>query len=228
VGAILDRKNFAPMGLAKFSDPPQRGGSGVATLGEIVLVGPEPPSAEDEWAALVRSIAARDERALHALYHRTYRIVFTLIVRITRDRETAEELTVDVFHEVWRRASEYDDEYGSVVGWVMNLARSRAIDRLRFEGRKKRVNPKPDDPPPNSDETGPHEALEYNEQRRRLCDALTLLSPQERQAIEIAFFSGLTHPEMAERLGEPLGTIKTRIRSGLRKLRQALRSEVRR
>ena len=94
---------------------------------------------EQEWVGLVRAIAAGDEQALHALYEQTHRIVFTLTMRITGNRETAEELTLDVFHDVWRRASAYDPASGSVVGWMMNQARSRAIDRLRFEQRKKRV-----------------------------------------------------------------------------------------
>jgi len=94
---------------------------------------------EQEWVGLVRAIAAGDEQALHALYEQTHRIVFTLTMRITGNRETAEELTLDVFHDVWRRASAYDPASGSVIGWMMNQARSRAIDRLRFEQRKKRV-----------------------------------------------------------------------------------------
>jgi RNA polymerase sigma-70 factor (ECF subfamily) len=178
--------------------------------------------------ALVRSIAARDDRALHALYERTHRIVFTLLMRITRNRQTAEELTVDVFHEVWRRAPDYEPAYGSVIGWVMNLTRSRGIDRVRFERRRKRVDANPDGTAAIATITGPHEVLESEEQGRRVRSAVALLTPLERDAIETAFFSGLTHAEVAERLGEPLGTIKTRIRSGLSKLRQALRSEVRR
>src|SRR3546814_12221626 len=87
---------------------------------------------------LVQSMAAGDQLALHALYERAHRPVFTLIMRITANRETAEELTIDVFHDVWRRASRYDPANGTVLGWVMNQARSRAIDRLRFASRKKR------------------------------------------------------------------------------------------
>ena len=86
----------------------------------------------------MQSIAGGDQIALHALYEGSHRLVFTLIMRITANRETAEELTVDVFHDVWRRASGYDAANGTVLGWIMNQARSRAIDRLRFEGRKKR------------------------------------------------------------------------------------------
>jgi hypothetical protein len=83
---------------------------------------------EDEWLKVLRAIASGDQGALHSLYEQTHRIVFTLIVRITMNRETAEEVTLDVFYDVWRKASTYDPANGSVVGWVMNQARSRAID----------------------------------------------------------------------------------------------------
>jgi RNA polymerase sigma factor (sigma-70 family) len=93
---------------------------------------------EQVWATLVEAIAAGDQLALHALYEMAHRFVFTLVMRITSNRETAEELTIDVFYDVWRRASRYDAANGTVLGWIMNQARSRAIDRLRFENRKKR------------------------------------------------------------------------------------------
>src|SRR5882757_3691384 len=109
-----------------------------ATLGDVLYAKGNAVVPEQEWAALVKSIAAGDQFALHALYQRAHRIVFTFVMRITANRETAEELTVDVFHDVWRRASHYDAANGTVLGWIMNQARSRAIDRLRFESRKKR------------------------------------------------------------------------------------------
>src|SRR5436853_2981738 len=109
-----------------------------ATLGDVLYARSKAPVSERDWATLVQSIAAGDQLALHALYERAHRIVFTLIMRITANRETAEELTIDVFHDVWRRASGYDPANGPVLGWIMNQARSRAIDRLRFESRKKR------------------------------------------------------------------------------------------
>jgi len=93
-----------------------------ATLGDIRYAKPKTPVSEEDWAALVRSMAAGDQLALHALYERAHRIVFTLIMRITANRETAEELTVDVFHDVWRRASRYDAANGTVLGWIMNQA----------------------------------------------------------------------------------------------------------
>ena len=180
------------------------------------------PAREVEWVGLVEAIAAGDQRALHALFERTHRLVFTLIVRITNDRATAEEVTLDVFHDVWQRAPTYRAEGKSVVGWIMNQARSRAIDRVRFETRKKRIDPHPDDPLVESPLRGPDEALDVREQNRLLRTALTTLTPDERQAIETAFFSEMTYVEVADRLKQPIGTVKTRIRNGLEKLRGAL------
>ena len=177
---------------------------------------------EQEWVGLVRAIAAGDEQALHALYEQTHRIVFTLTMRITGNRETAEELTLDVFHDVWRRASAYDPASGSVVGWMMNQARSRAIDRLRFEQRKKRVPDHADTSVTIAPSSSPHDVLDARDQGRVLRDALQVLTNDERQAIETAFFSELTYREVAAKFNQPLGTVKTRIRSGLEKLRQAL------
>jgi RNA polymerase sigma-70 factor (ECF subfamily) len=196
------------------------------TLGDVLYAGrPKALVPEHDWVGLVRSIAAGDQAALHALYERTHRLVFTLIVRITRNRETAEELTLDVFYDVWRRASGYDAGNGTVLGWIMNQARSRAIDRLRFEQRKKRVVPDGHDCLSAIEACDTHDALELKEQCRALRTALTVLTPDERQAIEVTFFSELTHAEAAAQLKQPLGTVKTRIRSGLHKLRQALAAE---
>ena len=193
------------------------------TLGDLLYAGQTTrPISESEWVALVVAIASGDQRALHTLYERMHRLVFTLIVRITNNRQTAEELTLDVFHDVWRRASRYDPAGGSVVGWIMNQARSRAIDRVRFEGRKKRVSPDEESPLPEIAPPDPHEVIARGEQGRLVRDALTMLTPEERQAIETAFFSELTYQEVAVRLNQPLGTVKTRVRSGLAKLRHAL------
>ena len=192
-------------------------------LGDVLYVDrAKTPVPEADWARLVQAIAAGDQRALHALYERTNRIVFTLAVRITNNRETAEEVTLDVFHGVWRRASRYDAAGGSVVGWIMNQARSRAIDRLRFEQRQKRVGHHANGPLPATAASDPHDALDVKEQGRLLRSALTVLTPEERQTIETAFFGELTYDEAAARLNQPLGTVKTRIRSALGKLRQAL------
>ena len=112
------------------------------TLGDLLYAqAAKPRAAEDDCVRLVRAIAAGDQLALHALYERAHRPAFTLIVRITNNRHTAEELTVDLFYDVWRRAATYDSAGGTVLGWIMNQARSRAIDWLRYEQRQKRVDP---------------------------------------------------------------------------------------
>ena len=193
------------------------------TLGEVLYANPSKLLvSEAEWVELVRSVAAGDQRALHALYQRAHRAVFTLIMRITVNRETAEEVTLDVFHDVWRHASRYDEANGTVLGWIMNQAHSRAIDRLRFDQRKKRVQPKTGDPLPTTGPTSPDDLIAFKQRSQELRSALAGLTPDERDAIEAAFFSELTYAEVAARLNQPLGTIKTRIRSGLHKLRQAL------
>jgi RNA polymerase sigma-70 factor (ECF subfamily) len=196
---------------------------GTKTLGDILYSdNSRVRIREDEWLQLIRAVAGGDQRALYSLYERTHRIVFTLVVRITVNRETAEEVTLDVFHDVWRKASTYDPANGSVVGWIMNQARSRAIDRLRFDQRKKRVNTYPDSLGPATDAVDPQQACLFEEQSRLLRNALEVLTPDERNAIQTAFFSELTYEQTASKLKQPLGTVKTRIRSGLGKLREAL------
>jgi RNA polymerase sigma-70 factor, ECF subfamily len=184
------------------------------------------PVSETEWVELVTAIATGDQEALRTVYERMHRLVFTLAVRITHNRETAEEVVLDVFHDVWRRAGTYDVRGGPVVGWIMNQARSRAIDRVRFEQRKKRVPEGPDRPSAADGQERavpmPGDELDLREQAQRLQQALASLTPNERQTIETAFFSELTYVEVAARLDQPLGTVKTRIRSGLSKLREAL------
>jgi RNA polymerase sigma-70 factor (ECF subfamily) len=195
-----------------------------ATLGDVLYAKSKAPVPERDWVALVQSIAAGDQLALHALYERTHRIVFTLMMRMTANRETAEELTIDVFHDIWRRAARYDAANGTALGWVMNQARSRAIDRLRLESRKKRSHCGGMQPLAEA-AADPYDVLELREQGESLRAALAMLTPGEREAIETTFFAGLTHAEAAARLNQPLGTIKTRIRSGLHKLRHALSAE---
>jgi len=193
------------------------------TLADVVLVKGKPRMAERGWSRLVRAVAAKDQAALHALYDRAHRIVFTLAMRIVRDRATAEEITLDVFHDVWRYAAAYGRENGTVVAWIMNLARSRSIDRLRYEQRKKRYAG-------GRERVGDayaastRDVVESEADARALRAGLAMLTPNERLVIEAVFVAGLTHVEAAARLKEPLGTVKSRARSGLRKLRRAMRT----
>src|SRR5258706_11797901 len=213
-------------GLPKSLEVLQNGGMGATerveqdrldassgTLGDLLYADKSrTPVSEKDWIGLVQAIAAGDQLALHGLYERAHRVVFTLIMRITGSRETAEELTVDVFYDVWRRASRYDAGNGTVLGWIMNQARSRAIDRLRFEQRKKRMDPHASDPVlalepgvPAIETTDCHDALAFKEQSRALRSALTRLTPGEREAVEAAFFSELTHTAVPARVIEPAG-----------------------
>jgi RNA polymerase sigma-70 factor (ECF subfamily) len=199
-----------------------------STLGDLLFAdGSRTSIPEQEWVRLVESIASGDQQALRDLYARTHRIVFTVAMRVCGNREIAEELTVDVFHDVWRRSGQYDPSGGSVVGWIVVQARSRAIDRMRFEHRKKRVPPHPSSAREEGqvDGDGPASSIEARRRRSVLEDALTALTPDERTAIETAFFSELTYAETAARLEQPLGTVKTRVRSALGKLRRALATE---
>jgi RNA polymerase sigma-70 factor (ECF subfamily) len=183
----------------------QAGESRPRTLGEVLYAtASSAPASEQEWFGLVRAIAAGDQVALQALYERSHRLVFTLLMRLTGRREMAEELTLEVFHDLWRRAYRYDPGEGTVIARLMNQARSRALARLRSEQRKK------------------DEKAEFEDERQALRTALDALAPEERHAIEAAFFSELSHAEIALRLNQSVETIGARIGSGLHKLRQAL------
>jgi RNA polymerase sigma-70 factor, ECF subfamily len=196
-----------------------------ATLGKLLYANPaKPVVSEAEWVALVHAIAAHDPSALQGLYQRSHRLVYTLALRITGSPESADELTVDTFHEVWRRATTYDAQVGTVLAWIMNLARSRAIDRVRFDQRKKRVDPFPSTGPAISLAPEGPELQELAELGRRLGAALAQLTRLERQSVEAAYFGEMTYAEVAKHLRQPLGTIKTRIRSALSKLRDVLDS----
>lgn len=200
-------------------DPPEE----LVTLGDLLYEDKSKASrSEAEWFDVIRAIGSGNQAALRALYERTYRIVFTLTMRIVRDRSKAEELTVDAFHDVWRRAHSYDPENGSVLGWILNQARSRAIDRLRFDQRKKRVSNNSAAGPEETEVEATEKAIDLEKRSGALRSALERLTASERIAIETAFFGELTYEEAALQLNEPLGTIKTRIRSALHKLRHTL------
>jgi RNA polymerase sigma-70 factor (ECF subfamily) len=149
-------------------------------------------------------------------------------MRIVHQRADAEAVLMATFLQAWRSAAAFDAARGSVLGWLTTIARSRAIDQSRATARRARHEPLGDDEDAASTaelshvEPDPIAAIETDEQRRSINAALATLQPAQRHAIELAFFEGLTHVEVAERLAEPLGTIKTRIRLGMIKLRELL------
>jgi RNA polymerase sigma-70 factor (ECF subfamily) len=170
------------------------------TLGAVLYAkrtsAPEP---EGAWVDLIRSIGAGDKLALHRLYERAHRLVFTVTMRLTNNRQTAEELTIDVFHDVWRHASKYEPATGTVLGWILNQARSRAIDRLRFDGRQKRLKPQSEDWRAWTAPRESEDAIALRQRTELLRRAMFVLTPDEHEAIEIAYFSELTYGEVAER-----------------------------
>jgi RNA polymerase sigma-70 factor (ECF subfamily) len=191
----------------------------IQTLGDLLYDGSRVIAPEGEWVSLVQAIAAGDQRALHALYERSHRIVFTLMMRITANRETAEELTLNLYQDIWRRARDYNAASGTVLAWIMNQGRSRAIDRLRLQ---KQAEPRPATQSEADASADPRDVRKLNAHRAALDAALTVLTPDERLAIEATYFGGLNYDEAAARLNQPAGAIKARLRSGLHKLRHAL------
>ena len=176
---------------------------------------------------LVSRIAARDQQALSLLYDRHRSLLFAISLKILRDRPEAEEVLGDVFLQAWRRAGGYDRSRASVQGWLINLCRSRAIDRLRARGRRE-AGAEALTREESVRTAGivaandPVEQVAHGEKRRVIAVALTELPEQNREAVELAYYGGLTHSEIALKLGQPLGTVKTRIRQGLISLRESL------
>ncbi len=167
------------------------------------------------------AIAARDAEALSALYDRHAPGVMGVCLRILRDRADAEEVTGDVFIEIWNRAERFDPTRGHPVAYLLSLARSRAIDRRRGSVRREQIFTAPDDSEPRSP-ADTFQSASIAQMRGHLEHALADLQSGQRQALELAYFNGMSHTEVAARLGEPLGTVKTRIRQGLLRLRERL------
>lgn len=181
------------------------------------------PAPEDPLAKTLERVCARDASALDELYRATSGRVFGLALRILRDRSLAEEAALDAYVQVWREADRYDPEKGSVSAWLFTLARTRAIDLLRSRARRAdREQPLEDALDVADIVPSPETSADTSRDAERVRRALTRLPREQRRALLAAYFGGLTHREAAEALGEPLGTVKTRIRAGLEALRREL------
>jgi len=180
---------------------------------------PEPAQTPD--ADLLRAIAQRDETALGSLYDRYRLILFGLLVRILGSREEAEDVLQEVFIQVWRRAADFDEQRGKAFTWLVTLARSRAIDRLRQLSARDRLATATAQEAPSEASDAAQDAYQA-EQKEIVAAALAQLPEEQRQTLLLAYFEGLTQSEIATRLQAPLGTIKTRMRSGMIKLREFL------
>jgi RNA polymerase sigma-70 factor (ECF subfamily) len=178
-----------------------------------------------EDAALIALVAQRDEAALAALYDRYSRLIFSVALRVVGQRQLAEEITLDTFQNVWQAAATFRQERGRFATWLMSVARHRAIDELRRlgvrpEGNSIELNQAVSENLSRADSI--EDIVSLDQRRDAVRQALAELPEPQRLALELAYFAGLTQQEIAERLNAPLGTIKTRMRMGMQKLRRAL------
>ena len=174
-------------------------------------------------AALVHRLLQNDVGSFEQLYDRHSRLVYSVVLRILQQAGTAEEVVQDVFLQLWRNASQYDIARGPFVPWLLTLARNRALDTLRLKSeRQRRVEDQKDELP--SVVVLPQYEKVIDEKRRaeQVRSLISALQPRQKQAIELAYFQGLSHTEIAEELQEPLGTVKSWIRNGLLRLKEGL------
>jgi RNA polymerase sigma-70 factor, ECF subfamily len=176
---------------------------------------------------LVQRVASGDQTAITLLYQRYATPAFSLALRVVGDRESAEEIVQEAFLRVWNRASSFDPQRGRFASWLLSIIHNLAVNELRRRRSRPQAAPGADEMLVQLHETapGPEEVAQATDRRQAIQDAMSQLPQAQRQAIELAFFRGLTQMEIAERLGDPLGTVKTRIRLGLQKLARLLAAQ---
>ena len=179
---------------------------------------------------LMQRLVYRDLWAFRALYDRYGNLVYSAALRVVRDAQIAEDLVQEIFLRIWRKPESYVSQRGRFVTWLTSVTRNRAVDEVRSRGRRFRYETaSPEEQQrevPAPDTNDPALTAELADQRRLILAALAQIPAEQRQIIELAYFGGLTQQEIAERLSQPLGTVKTRIRLGMQKLRVALTPEL--
>ena len=175
---------------------------------------------------LIRLVANQDREAFNRLYDHCSSLVFTLAMRMLRVQSDAEDVLQEVFVQVWRQAANYNQERGSPEAWIVNIARSRAIDKLRAIRRRERSFVLTEDPARAESAENVENSAAQSEAKLTMNSALANLPEAQRHVLELAYFDGLSQSEIADRLKEPLGTVKTRMRSGIQRLRDLLRTQV--
>lgn len=181
----------------------------------------QPEKSQVDDVELLKAVARQDELALAQIYDRYRQILFGLLMRILNNREEAEDVLQEVLIQVWRRAADFDESRGRPFTWLVTLARSRAIDRLRNLAARERVALAGTREASAAISDAASDAF-HSEQRGLVNLALSQLPEEQKRPLMLAYFDGMTQSEIAKRLGAPLGTIKTRMRTGLTKLREAL------
>ncbi len=174
-------------------------------------------------AEILHQIVQRDPRAMEALYDRYGGVAFALALRILRERGAAEDVVQEAFLNVWRQGASYDTRRGTVRTWLLTVVHHRAIDRIRSQKAKVRDDVAIDDAPMLTAKEDTWKSVSETLEREQIRTALDTLPKEQRQVVELAYFGGLSHSEIAERMGIPLGTVKGRMRLALDKLRDALR-----
>lgn len=179
---------------------------------------------EDGLPDLMRRIIDRDRQALSDLYDALSRPLFSLAYRMLGDMHEAEDAIQDVFLQIWNKAAQYNAAAGTPAQWAVRMARNRCIDRLRARQRENRVisQSETDEPVEAAETTAPADVGISSEEAARIRAAVNSLPLEQRQALELVFFSGLSHNDVAAALQQPLGTVKARIRRGMLKLRDTL------
>jgi RNA polymerase sigma-70 factor (ECF subfamily) len=179
---------------------------------------------------LMERLGRRDLAAFEALFGRYGDLVFSVSLRVVGDPHLAQDVTQDVFLRVWRRPEQFDERRGKFITWLLSVTRNRSIDERRSQSRRLRHEALPSPPEeedilPGTDERDdPAFVAVLSEERRAVREALEVLPAEQKLAIQLAYFGGLTQAEIAEKLGQPLGTVKTRIRLGMQKMRAALQA----
>jgi RNA polymerase sigma-70 factor, ECF subfamily len=179
---------------------------------------------------LMQRLAYRDLVAFRALYDRYGNLVYSAALRVVRDAQIAEDMVQEIFLRIWRKPESYVAQRGRFVTWLTSVTRNRAVDEVRSRGRRFRhetASPEEQERElPASEQDDPALTAELSDQRRLIVAALAQIPEEQREIIMLAYFGGLTQQEIAERLAQPLGTVKTRIRLGMHKLRAALTPEL--
>lgn len=191
--------------------------------GARLAIVPTPEPAQDlSIESLLRSVAAGDRTAFAEVYDRIASRVMGLVVRLLRDRAQSEEVTQEVFLEIWQQAAKFDAAKGSGMAWVLTMAHRRAIDRIRASQKSHERDLKIGIRDMERDFDNVAESVEIRVENERVKNAMTRLTPLQREAVILAYYGGYSHSEMADILGIPLGTVKTRLRDGMIRLRDEL------